>query len=88
MAKQSIYKTEFVEHIPEVLEDGVLYVAPHHDVAMHSCMCGCGERICTPLNIWKWEFDGLTTSLVYSVENYSCSCKSHYSLLKGRVHWH
>lgn len=47
--KQYSYTTKFVDHMPEQLEEGVLYLAPHYDCAMHKCMCGCGESVCTPL---------------------------------------
>ena len=49
MARRTTYTTVFVEHIPEQLEEGVLYVAPHFECAVHKCMCGCGEIICTPI---------------------------------------
>lgn len=53
--KQDNYITEFIDRIQkyENLKDGILYVAPHFAVEVHKCMCGCGEKIVTPLNIGK-----------------------------------
>lgn len=33
---------EFVENIPEQLEDGRIYVSMMHATAVHRCCCGCG----------------------------------------------
>ena len=40
---------EFVEGIPERLEEGVLYVSILYATAMHLCACGCGREVVTPL---------------------------------------
>lgn len=95
--KQDNYITKFVDRIPkyEDLKDGILYVAPHFVVAVHKCMCGCGEKVVTPLNIgknkfgnaWDWNYDGKTVSLSPSVGNFQQPCKSHYFLKNGIVQW-
>lgn len=95
--KQNYYVTEFVERMPnnEELQDGILYIAPHYAVAVHKCMCGCGEKVVTPLNIgenkfnnaWDWNYDGKTISLSPSVGNFQQPCKSHYFLKNGNVQW-
>ena len=88
--KHNNYKTEFVEHMPEELEEGILYVAPHFECALHKCMCGCGEFVCTALVKgpgWTWNFDGANVSLSPSIGNYSYACKSHYFLKNGKVQW-
>ena len=89
MVKQSKYVTQFVDKMPETLEDGVLYIAPHFECAVHKCMCGCGEKVCTPLNegMWKWSYDGTNVSLNPSVGNFQQPCKSHYFLKNGVVQW-
>ncbi|WP_342776660.1 hypothetical protein [Hankyongella ginsenosidimutans] len=38
----------FVEHIPERLEPGVLYVSMDYATSAHSCCCGCGEEVVAP----------------------------------------
>lgn len=89
--KQFDYKTEFVEKLnnDEDLKDGVLYVAPHYEVAIHKCMCGCGEKVVTSLieGQWTWNFNGKNVSLSPSVGNYNFNCKSHYYLRDGIVKW-
>lgn len=89
MARRTTYTTVFVEHIPEQLEEGVLYVAPHFECAVHKCMCGCGEIICTPITSgqWEWEFDRYNVTLHPSIGNFQYPCKSHYFLRKGQVQW-
>ena len=59
----------FVEHIPEHLEPGVLYVSMKYATAAHSCCCGCGEEVVTPFTPTDWQmiFDGETVSLRPSV---------------------
>ena len=83
------YETRFVDTIPEEMEDGVLYVAPHFECAMHLCMCGCGEKVCTPITTgqWSWTYDGKHVSLNPSIGNFQYSCKSHYFLKNGKVIW-
>lgn len=82
-------KHEFVEHIPEALELHVLYIAIEHDVAVHSCFCGCGLEVVTPLSPAQWSlnYDGRTVSLSPSIGNWSFPCKSHYWIRRGRVEW-
>ena len=41
---------EFVEFIPEQLEQGVIYVSRRYSTASHLCCCGCGLKAVTPLN--------------------------------------
>jgi hypothetical protein len=79
----------FVEHIPERLEDGVLYISIPYATAMHLCACGCGREVVTPLTPTDWEmiFDGETVSLWPSIGNWSFECQSHYWIRRGRVRW-
>ena len=87
--RQEIYTTRFVDRMPEVLEDGVLYVAPHYEVAMHNCMCGCGEKVCTPLidGAWNWFFSGKHITILPAIGNFQYRCCSHYFLKDGKVQW-
>jgi hypothetical protein len=77
----------FVEHIPEWLEPGVLYVSMEYATAAHSCCCGCGEEVVTPFTPtdWKMTFDGEAISLRPSVGNWTLKCRSHYVIDRGRV---
>lgn len=86
--KMLTYKTKFVDQMPAEIEEGILYIAPHYYCALHKCMCGCGEVVCTPLMDkygWNWTHDGKNVSLSPSIGNYSFKCKSHYYLKNGKV---
>lgn len=80
---------EFVEHMPERLEDGVLYVSVPFRTVLHSCACGCGAEVVTPLGPAEWSFtyDGETISIAPSVGNWSLACRSHYVIDRSRVRW-
>ncbi|MEW1836919.1 DUF6527 family protein [Nonomuraea angiospora] len=40
----------FVEHIPERLEPGELYISFPFATAAHLCACGCGKEVVIPLS--------------------------------------
>ena len=77
----------FVEHIPERLEAGVLYVSMEYATSAHSCCCGCGEEVVAPFTPtdWKMTFDGETVSLRPSIGNWTLKCRSHYVIDRGKV---
>jgi hypothetical protein len=77
----------FVKHIPEKLEPGVLYVSVEYGSAAHSCCCGCGEEVVTPITPtdWKITYDGESISLWPSIGNWNLACRSHYIIERGRV---
>jgi hypothetical protein len=80
---------KFVEFIPEVIEDSVLYVSVQYGTALHRCCCGCGREIVTPFtpSDWKMIFDGETISLSPSIGNWNSPCRSHYWIRHNRVEW-
>jgi len=80
---------EFVEFIPGDREEGVLYISTRYRVATHSCFCGCGRKVVTPLSPAQWAlvFDGATVSLVPSIGNWQAPCRSHYWIQRDRVRW-
>ena len=82
-------KHEFVEHIPERIEYGVLYVSIEFDTAIHVCACGCGIEVVTPLSPADWSmiYDGRSVSLTPSIGNWEFPCKSHYWIRRGKVEW-
>ena len=41
---------EFVEHFPEQLQEGILYVSVQSATAAHRCCYGCGNDVYTPLS--------------------------------------
>jgi hypothetical protein len=79
----------FVELFPAELEDGVLYISILHAVAEHTCCCGCGHRVTTPLSPTDWSltFDGKTVSLHPSIGNWSFPCQSHYWIRRNEIIW-
>ena len=89
MKPEIVLKPEFVEFIPEQLEEQTLYVAAKFRTVMHLCACGCGRKVVTPLSpvSWKLTFDGVHVSLHPSIGNWSLPCQSHYWIERNRVQW-
>lgn len=77
----------FVQHIPDSLDPGVLYISIDYATAAHSCCCGCGEEVVTPFTPtdWKMTFDGETVSLSPSIGNWNLACRSHYVVRRGQI---
>ena len=73
--------------MPPVLEEGVLYISVEYCSAIHKCVCGCGNKVVTPLSPTEWEltFDGKRVSLNPSIGNWKFECKSHYWIIKNKV---
>ena len=80
---------EFVEFIPEQLQEGVLYVSMTYATAAHRCFCGCGREVVTPLSPTDWTliYNGEAVSLWPSIGNWSFPCRSHYVIENNRVQW-
>jgi hypothetical protein len=78
---------KFVEYIPEILEEGILYITIKYSTAVHKCFCGCGNRVVTPFSPtdWKLIYDGKTVSLNPSIGNWNFDCKSHYWVSQNSV---
>jgi hypothetical protein len=79
----------FIELAPKTLEEGVLYVSVEYASAVHSCFCGCGIKVATPISPtdWKLTYDGDTVSLWPSVGNWDFPCRSHYFIERNVVRW-
>ena len=80
---------EFVEFIPDKLQEGVLYVSIPYCTAAHKCACGCGNEVITPLSPsdWKLTFDGESITLFPSIGNWNFDCRSHYWIRKNEIKW-
>ena len=89
MTKVSRFKPAFVESIPRVIEEGVLYISEEFETVSHKCPCGCGSRIVTPLTPTDWRLErvGSEVSLYPSVGNWSLPCRSHYWIRRSTVVW-
>lgn len=80
---------EFVEFIPDAIEEGRIYMSIAFATAVHKCACGCGKEVVTPLSPtdWKLIFDGKTVSLDPSVGNWGFPCRSHFWVRNNRTLW-
>lgn len=80
---------EFVEFIPDAIDEGKIYVSIEYATAVHKCVCGCGKEVVTPLSPtdWKLIFDGKTISLDPSIGNWGFLCRSHYWVTNDRAIW-
>lgn len=89
MARVDRLKTIFVDEIPEVLEDGILYVSEECCVALHNCACGCGEEVSTPLvrTEYRLTMEGDSASIWPSIGNHDFACASHYVIKQGKILW-
>ncbi|MFB8960188.1 MULTISPECIES: DUF6527 family protein [Xanthomonas] len=77
----------FVRNAPRDLEPGLLYISIEYATAVHSCCCGCGERVVTPFTPtdWRMTFNGESVTLSPSVGNWNQDCRSHYVIQENRV---
>lgn len=78
---------KFVEFIPQLVEEGVLYVSIEYCTAIHMCICGCGNKVVTPLSPtdWKLTFNGKAVTLHPSIGNWNFKCRSHYWIRNNKI---
>ncbi len=78
---------QFVEYIPEHIQEGILYISMPFATAVHKCVCGCATEVVTPLSPKDWQltFDGKTVTLAPSIGNWKFKCRSHYWIKKSQV---
>ena len=71
---------EFVDQVPELRDEGKLYISIKYRTAIHNCFCGCGMKVVTPIRPtgWRLTYDGDAVSLHPSIGNWSFKCRSHY----------
>ncbi|MBW1783205.1 MAG: hypothetical protein JRL30_20990 [Deltaproteobacteria bacterium] len=89
MTSEITLKHEFVDHIPNELNAGTIYVSITFATVVHKCCCGCGNEVVTPLSPtdWKLIYDGQSITLNPSIGNWNFDCKSHYWIKRNRVIW-
>ena len=87
--RRSELRCEFVEFVPEQLEDGTLYISIDYATSVHLCACGCGTKIVTPLRETEYSLRvrGSAVSLDPSIGNWDHPCQSHYLIKDNRVVW-
>lgn len=82
-------KHQFVETIPEDIEDSILYISLEYNVTKHLCPCGCGDEIVASLSPARYQlsYDGETVSMTPSFGNWSHECGSHYCIIEDKIVW-
>lgn len=81
---------EFVEVLPNPLQNGVIYISLPYRIIAHNCCCGCGKKVImnlSPDDGWKFTYDGKTVSIYPSIGNYGFKCQSHYYITNSVVEW-
>jgi len=89
MKREIILTHEFVEFLPNELQEGTIYLSMTFATAAHKCVCGCGNDVITPLSPTDWQllFDGESVSLTPSIGNWNFPCHSHYWIRHNKVQW-
>jgi hypothetical protein len=89
MSKAISIRPEFVDRIPKILQDGVIYISEKYSTAAHNCCCGCGVKIVTPLKPGRWtlKINGGQVSIHPSIGNWSSACQSHYWIENNQIKW-
>ena len=87
--KQKTIRPEFVDLIPDDLDEGVLYISILYSTASHRCACGCSEEVVTPIKPTDWSltWNGEAATLNPSIGNWSQPCQSHYWIIENRIVW-
>lgn len=82
-------KPAFVEHVPDRMDESVLYISRRYAIAVHLCCCGCRGEVVTPLSpaAWRLFVEGDRVSLYPSVGNWGLVCRSHYWIRNNSVVW-
>lgn len=80
---------QYVENIPEKLDEGVLYICERYHIAAHKCCCGCGQEVITALTPADWSLrkENDLVTLFPSIGNWSFPCQSHYWIKRNKVVW-
>jgi len=93
MKKINELSLKYCKHIPEKIEEGILYISKEFGVAIHLCACGCQGKTVTPIekNDKGWtilEKDGLIT-LRPSIGNFSGEkpYHAHYYITNNKIDW-
>ena len=87
--KRILIIPQYVDYIPERLNEGVLYICEQYNIASHLCCCGCGKEVVTPLSPVDWVIkkNEDKVSLHPSIGNWSFPCQSHYYIQSNNIIW-
>lgn len=76
-----------MDHIPNQLDQDVIYISNKFETAVHLCLCGCENESVTPFRIesngWDLIEDNNKISLTPSILNTNCPNKYHYIITKN-----
>lgn len=83
--KKVSIESKYVNEIPQILDEGILYICQEYKIAVHNCLCGCGNKTVTSLrpNEWNLTHNKGKISMSPSIGNYNFPCKSHYIITNG-----
>ena len=85
----------YINLLPEIIEEGKVYISKEYGVAIHLCACGCGEKTVMDFKPhWKdgWtltENPDETVSFSPSVGNFSGQnpYHAHYFIVSNKIVW-
>lgn len=89
---------EFVQTMPETLQEGILYISYEYNTSIHLCACGCGEKTVTSFGrkedwdlknnpVWIDGQDVNRITIRPSIGNQKFLCKSHYLITNNLIDW-
>ncbi|MFA5806316.1 MAG: DUF6527 family protein [Melioribacteraceae bacterium] len=83
------FQIEFVDSVPDLINERTLYISILYSTAIHLCPCGCYEEVVTKIapNRWRMTYDGESVSLFPSIGSWSLPCQSHYWIKKNKIIW-
>lgn len=80
-------KLEFVEWMPDRIDEGILYITMKYHTVVHKCPCGCENNVVTSITPKSWllTYDGDSISLSPSISNVHLKCRSHYWIKNSEI---
>lgn len=91
MPRFTAIKNVHVDLMPDILEEGILYISSKYLCSKHKCFCGCGEVVVLDLTRWlHLKADTMSyapVSVTPSVGSFNLPCKSHYFITYDTVEW-
>ena len=70
----------YAENIPDILQDNYIYLSEKHQVAIHNCLCGCGNQVVTSLLKNEWSISDIQGKITMKPSIKNLFCGSHYIL--------
>ena len=87
-------KPEFVYYMPEVLQEGILYISEEFKTSIHLCACGeCKMKTVLPFYSevldmgWHYTKENENITFRPSIGNWQFPCRSHYYITGNKIEW-